>query len=100
MSIQEQYTLMKEELNERQWRHYLAMEALRIGPGGIARVMRDSGSDFKTIKRGISEVQQGESYRVREIASVRLEEAGRNSSRPTRAWRRIWMRCSNPKGIR
>jgi hypothetical protein len=32
---------MKQELNERLWRHYLAMEALRIGPGGIARVMRD-----------------------------------------------------------
>jgi transposase len=62
MSIQEQYALMKEELNERQWRHYLAMEALRIGPGGIAQVMRDSGSDFKTIKRGIREVRAGESY--------------------------------------
>jgi hypothetical protein len=39
------------------------MEALRIGPGGIGWVMRDSGADFKTIKRGIREVQQGESYR-------------------------------------
>jgi transposase len=63
MSIQEQYALMKLELNERQWRHYLAMEALRIGSGGIAQVMRDSGADFKTIKRGIREVQRGESYR-------------------------------------
>lgn len=63
MSIEEQYALMKQELNERQWRHYLAMEALRIGPGGIARVMRDSGSDFKTIKRGIREVREGEAYR-------------------------------------
>src|SRR3954470_12875209 len=64
MSIQEQYALMKQELNERQWRHYLAMEALRIGPGGIAQVMRDSaGADFKTIKRGIREVQRGEPYR-------------------------------------
>ncbi|MCA1838406.1 MAG: ISAzo13 family transposase, partial [Actinobacteria bacterium] len=53
---------MKQELNERQWRHYLAMEALRIGSGGIRRVMRDSGADFKTIKRGIREVRAGESY--------------------------------------
>jgi transposase len=35
----------------------------RIGSGGIRRVMRDSGSDFKTIKRGIREVREGESYR-------------------------------------
>jgi transposase len=63
MSIQEQYALMKQELNERQWRHYLAMEALRIGPGGISRVMRDARADFKTIKRGIREVRAGESYR-------------------------------------
>jgi transposase len=62
MNIREQYALMKQELNERQWRHYLAMEALRIGPGGIAQVMRDSGADFKTIKRGIREVRAGESY--------------------------------------
>jgi transposase len=63
MSIQEQYALMKQELNERQWRHYLAMEALRAGPGGVSRVMRDSGSDFKTIKRGIRELREGEAYR-------------------------------------
>lgn len=63
MSIREQYALMKQELNERQWRHYLAMEALRIGPGGIRRVMRDSGADFKTIKRGIREVRAGQAYR-------------------------------------
>ena len=75
MSIQEQYALMKQELNERQWRHYLAMEALRIGPGGIARVMRDSGADFKTIKRGIREVEQGNSYRPRD--RIRLPGGGR-----------------------
>jgi transposase len=53
---------MKQELNERQWRHYLATEALRIGSRGIRRVMRDSGADFETIKRGIREVRAGESY--------------------------------------
>lgn len=63
MNIQEQYALLKQELDERQWRHYLAMEALRIGPGGVSRVMRDSGADFRTIKRGIREVRAGESYR-------------------------------------
>lgn len=56
MTMQDQYTFMKQELNEIQWRHYLGMEALRMGHGGINQIMLRSGADFKTIKRGMQEV--------------------------------------------
>jgi hypothetical protein len=56
MTIVDQYSFMKEELNEIQWRHYLGMEALRIGHGGINQVMVKSGADWRTIKKGIEEV--------------------------------------------
>lgn len=62
MTVQQQYVFMKKELNEKQWRHYLAMEALKIGWGGINQVMIASGADFKTIKRGISEMQNLDLY--------------------------------------
>lgn len=54
---------MKEELNEKQWRHYLATEAMRIGYGGINQVMQASGACWKTIKDGILEIEAGEWYR-------------------------------------
>lgn len=56
MTISNQYSFMKKELNEIQWRHYLGMEALRIGFGGINQVMVKSGADWRTIKKGVKEV--------------------------------------------
>ncbi len=47
MSAPEQYMLLKNELNEKQWRHFLATEALKIGHGGINQVMIASGVDWK-----------------------------------------------------
>lgn len=62
MTAQDHYTFMKEELNEIQWRHFLALEALRIGHGGINQIRISTGADFKTIKRGIEEIQSGNLY--------------------------------------
>lgn len=56
MTIADQYGFMKKELNEIQWRHYLGMEALRIGHGGINQVMIKSGADWRTVKKGAEEV--------------------------------------------
>lgn len=56
MTIQGQYYLLHKELNERHWRLFLATEASKIGYGGISRVASVSGSDWKTIKRGIDEL--------------------------------------------
>lgn len=47
---------MKKELNERQWRLFLATEAQQVSHGGISHVVNISGSSWKTIKRGIVEL--------------------------------------------
>lgn len=66
---------MKAELNEIQWRHYLGMEALRIGHGGINQVMVKSGADWKTVKRGVEEVSLQDWYtpegRIRQVGGGR-----------------------------
>jgi len=56
VTSKEQYAVMHETLNERQWRVFLGTEALKIGKGGISRVARLSKADRKTIRRGIAEV--------------------------------------------
>lgn len=60
MSIQEQYAVMRQELNERQWRWFLGTEASQQGYGGISQVALISGSSWKTIKRGIRELESAE----------------------------------------
>ncbi len=55
MTTQEQYAVLHTTLNELQWRIYLGTEAEKIGFGGISIVARESGSDRKTIRRGIGE---------------------------------------------
>jgi transposase len=62
MTITDQCILLKQELNEIQWRHFLGSEALLIGDGGINQIMLKSGADFKTVKRGIDEIQAGIIY--------------------------------------
>ena len=62
MTAHQHYAFMEQELNEKQWRHILASEALLIGHGGINQVMNKSGVDWKTIKRGIEEIQSGDMY--------------------------------------
>jgi hypothetical protein len=58
MTTKEQYVVMHATLNEKQWRIYLGTEAEKIGFGGQSIVARDSGSDRKTIRRGIAESVQ------------------------------------------
>ena len=62
MTASQHFDFMKQELNEIQWRHYLGLEALRIGHGGINQIMQQSGADWKTIKRGIEEIRSGAGY--------------------------------------
>ena len=80
MTAQFQYEFMREELNECQLRHYLAMEALKIGYGGIHQIMKASGVDFKTIKKGIREIETGQLYhpgnRIRRMGGGRKKLSG------------------------
>jgi len=55
MTTKEQYLVMHTTLNEKQWRIYLGTEALKIGFGGQSIVASNSGSDRKTIRKGIAE---------------------------------------------
>lgn len=57
MTTKEQYAVLHETLNERQWRIYLGTEAEKIGFGGISMVARESGSDRKTIRKGVVELR-------------------------------------------
>lgn len=72
MTATVQYHLLQEELNEKQWRHFLATEALVIGYGGINQVMQKSGADWRTIKKGILEIKAGALYHPGE----RMRKAG------------------------
>jgi Rhodopirellula transposase DDE domain len=73
------FALMKKELNEKQWRHFLASEAKRIGHGGMRQVSTASGASWQTIKRGMAEIEAGELYqpgeRVREKGGGRKKLA-------------------------
>src|SRR3989338_1764909 len=97
MSARQQYAFMKQELNERQWRHYLAMEALRIGYGGINQIMTASGADFKTIQTGIAEIHAGDLYHPGD--RIRKEGGGRKTLSVTQpAVMGIIERIADPKG--
>ena len=71
MTTQQQYEILRNELNERQWRLYLGTEALKIGSGGIRQVAALSGADWKTVQRGVKELT-GERARV----EGRIRKAG------------------------
>lgn len=62
MSTSQHYAFMREELNEKQWRHFLALEALRIGHGGINQIQNVTGVSWQTIKNGITEIEAGDIY--------------------------------------
>jgi hypothetical protein len=71
------YEMMRRALNERQWRLYVALEAKKIGRGGISRVARDAQTERATIRRGIAELEGGQAYV--EGARVRSRGGGRKS---------------------
>src|SRR5512133_615354 len=73
VSRTEKYERMREMLNEKQWRHYLALEAQERGSG--AQVAHEARGAHKTIQRGLREVEAGERYsaggRQREVGGGR-----------------------------
>lgn len=71
MTTREQYAVLHSVLNELQWRIYLGTEAEKIGFGGISVVARDSGSDRKTIRKGLAESKQPLPKRVRKVGGGR-----------------------------
>jgi Rhodopirellula transposase DDE domain len=58
-NTQAAYELMRTALNERQWRLYVAVEAKKMGRGGISTVAREAHTTRKTIRKGIAELARG-----------------------------------------
>ena len=77
MTTQQQYEILRNELNERQWRVFLGTEALKIGSGGISQVVALSGADWKTVQRGVKELKGERAQSGREDPQSRgWEEEG------------------------
>lgn len=60
VSRTEKYERMRELLNEKQWRHYLALEAQEHG--SVAQVAHEAGVSQNTIRRGLREIEAGDRY--------------------------------------
>jgi len=75
--MQAAYDVMRTVLNERQWRIYVAIEAKRIGRGGISQVAREAQTTRGTIRAGIVEVEGGSVYE--EGDRIRRRGGGRKS---------------------
>jgi len=58
-SLNARFKRIEPTLNEQTRRRFVAEEALRIGPGGIAEVIRQTGVSRSTIDRGILEITSG-----------------------------------------
>jgi len=74
MTTQQQYEILRNELNEQQWRLYLGTEALKLGSGGISQVAALSGADWKTVQRGVKELKGERSRaqgRIRQVGGGR-----------------------------
>ncbi len=78
MTTQQQYEILRKELNEQQWRLFLGTEALKIGYGGISLVAALSGADWETVQRGVKELK-GERAR----AEGRIRQAGGGRKKAT-----------------
>lgn len=70
----EEYDVLRGELSEKGRRKWAGFQAQRLGYGGQTLVHRAIGLDYKTIKRGIREIEEGESL---ESGRVRQSGGGR-----------------------
>jgi len=73
LSREQKYKQMRDSLNEKQWRQYVAMEAKERG--NIAEVAREAKVSENTIKQGMRELEAGDAYKEGE--RIRKEGGGR-----------------------
>lgn len=73
-SLFEEYDVLQGELSEKGRRKWAGFQAQRLGHGGKTLVHRATGLDYKTIKRGITEIKKGDSL---ESGRVRQSGGGR-----------------------
>ena len=63
LALQQQYDTLYGIFNEKQWRIYVALEASRLGSGGSSKVARLARVSRTTIRKGIRELESGDTYR-------------------------------------
>jgi len=73
--LHQQMNLLLSRLDEQQRRWYVAVEANRVGHGGVSLLSLITGMDKKTIQRGQQEIEQG--LTKRPSAQIRLTGGGR-----------------------
>src|ERR671910_2596425 len=77
-SLQEEYELLRPELDERGRRLWAASEALALGRGGIVTVARATGLGERTIRRGQRELRRPAASIAGASRRVRRAGGGRN----------------------
>jgi hypothetical protein len=75
--LHQQMNLLLSRLDEQQRRWYVAVEANRLGYGGIRLLSQITGMDEKTIQRGQQELEQN--LAERPIEQIRLAGGGRQA---------------------
>ncbi len=75
--LHQQMNLLLSRLDEQQRRWYVAVEANRIGHGGVRLLSQITGLDEKTIQRGQQELEHGLAERPSD--QVRVAGGGRPS---------------------
>lgn len=76
--VHHQINVLVSRLDEQQRRWYVALEAQRMGHGGLVKLSRITGLREPTIRRGIDELDQD--LRGRPLGRIRLPGAGRPKS--------------------
>ena len=71
----DKYAQMRAMLNEKQWRHYLALEAQECG--SVMQIAQEAQVSHNTVRRGLRELEAGEVYHAGD--RQRMSGGGRKS---------------------
>ncbi len=73
-NIKKEYEVLSFELSEKGRRKWAGFQAIKLGHGGKGIVHRATGLDYKTINRGITEIENGDGL---ELGRIRTSGGGR-----------------------
>jgi hypothetical protein len=74
-ALHHQMNLFLSRLDEQQRRWYVALEAKKLGHGGMERMSQITGMDVSTIRRGLREL--GDDLAQRPVDRLRVQGGGR-----------------------
>ena len=73
-NIKKEYEVLSFELSEKGRRKWAGFQAIKLGHGDKGIVHRATGLDYKTINRGITEIENGDGL---ELGRIRTSGGGR-----------------------